>query len=226
MRILAIGDVVDPLLADETGPQRWRRGMVSIIVSCGDLPADYLSSLSKRFEAPLFYVQGNHDGAYWRTPPQGCTALDGRLLRWQGLRLFGLGGAPAHNGGSEQLSETTQTLRMLRHPLATCRPGAIDIVVSHAPPRLSPDDTARLPARAAGLEGASAAPTPDTPVWSDPGHRGFSAFGHLLVRVQPRVWLHGHTHLAYGVTTREVRVGATRVINVYGHCLVDVTAKQ
>lgn len=223
MRILAIGDVVDPVLADEIDPQRWQPGTVSAIVSCGDLPADYLTSLSERFGAPLFYVLGNHDGTYWQAPPQGCIALDDRLLRWQGLRLFGLGGAPMHNGGSEQYSETAMTLRMFRHPVATRRTGGIHVMVTHAPPRLLPADASRAHAgKAAGHGAGSAAPAADPLVWSDPGHRGFAAFGRLLSRVQPHLWLHGHTHLAYGAATREIRIRATRIVNVYGHCLVDV----
>ena len=223
MRILAIGDVVDPVLVDEIDTQPRQLGTVDAIVSCGDLPADYLTSLAERFGAPLFYVLGNHDGAYWHAPPQDCTAIDGRLLPWQGLRLFGLGGAPAHNGGSEQYSEAAMALRMCRHPLATHRPGGIDIVVTHAPPRLLPAATSRAHrGKAAGDRDGREGQAANSVVWTDPGHRGFTAFGRLLARVQPQLWLHGHTHLSYGATTRESRVGSTRVINVYGHCLVDL----
>ncbi|HEV7215878.1 MAG TPA: metallophosphoesterase [Chloroflexota bacterium] len=227
MRILAIGDVVDPVLSDAVAPQPRQAGSVDVILSCGDLPADYLTALAERFRAPLFYVLGNHDGAYWHSAPQGCTSLDGRLLRWRGLRLFGFGGAPEHNGGSEQHSEAAIALRLWRYPLATHRPGGIDIVVTHAPPRLLLVDAAHTPGgRAAGHRAGREASVAAPLAWSDPGHRGFAAFGRLLARVQPQLWLHGHTHLRYGTATRECRVGGTRVVNVYGHCLVDVARPE
>ena len=210
MRILAVGDVVDPLLYAADDQSRWQQAGISAVVSCGDLPPDYLSFLADHLQAPLFYVLGNHDGGYRQTPPAGCLALDWRLVRWQGLRLLGLGGAPFHNGGSEQYSERAMALRLFRHRAAIWRHGAPDLVISHAPPRFSAADRAWL--RRVTTSGTV----------PDPGHRGFVAFGNLIRRSQPRFWLHGHTHLAYGTAGRENRVGATRVVNVYGHCVVEL----
>ncbi|MGI8916743.1 MAG: metallophosphoesterase family protein [Chloroflexota bacterium] len=221
MRLLAVGDVVDPLLSGDFDDQRQQPAAVAAIISCGDLPADYLTFLAERFQAPLFYVHGNHDGNYWYAPPRGCISIDGRLLRWQGIRLLGLGGAPPHNGGSEQYSERTMALRLFRHALAIRR-GSIDLVVSHAPPRLTPPRADQPPISSGATlpppKGAALA----VAAWSDPGHRGFRAFGRLIRQAAPRLWLHGHTHLAYGAADRERQVGSTRVVNVYGHCLVEL----
>ncbi len=218
MRILAVGDVVDPLLYAESDQSRWQQAGVSAVISCGDLPPDYLCFLAGRFQAPLFYVLGNHNGSYRYNPPAGCVSIDGRLLRWQGLRLLGVGGAPPHNGGSEQYSERAMALRLLRHRAAIWRQGAPDLVISHAPPRFSSDQPPRRN-RVTTSGDASGTPHSNAP---DPGHRGFLAFGNLIRRSQPRFWLHGHTHLAYGTSGRESQVGSTRVINVYGHCLIEL----
>jgi Icc-related predicted phosphoesterase len=112
--------------------------------------------------------------------------------------------------------------RLFRHRLAIWRLGAPDIVISHAPPRLSPTHGDRH-GPAANRGGVSNRLTEQPSFdWPDPGHRGYYVFGNLIRHVQPRVWLHGHTHLAYGTAGRESRLGATRVINVYGHCVIDL----
>ncbi len=54
---------------------------VDVIVSCGDLKAEYLSFLVTMIPAPLLYVRGNHDGRYEQNPPEGCIDLEeNRLL--------------------------------------------------------------------------------------------------------------------------------------------------
>jgi uncharacterized protein len=217
MLLLAVGDVVDPLLYPEFDRRRWPALTVAAVVSCGDLPPDYLTFLAERFQAPLFYVRGNHDGSYAYTPPEGCTSIDGRVLRWRGLRLLGVGGVPLHNGGSEQYSERAMDFRLVRQWFAIRRLGGLDIVVSHAPPRMpTPGHSTR-----AAVSNKGVATDPGSG-WADPGHRGFWAFGRLIQRSAPRLWLHGHTHIAYGTAARERRLGTTRVTNVYGHCLIEV----
>ncbi len=47
-------------------------------------------------------------------------------------------------------------------------------------------------------------------------HTGFSALNAYIERVQPRLLLHGHQHQA-----RETRVGATRVIGVFGWSVIE-----
>jgi Icc-related predicted phosphoesterase len=47
-------------------------------------------------------------------------------------------------------------------------------------------------------------------------HTGFSALNAYIERAKPRLLLHGHQHQA-----RETRVGATRVIGVYGWSVIE-----
>ena len=87
------------LLADEELPGLWdyfqkeKVDGVDLILSCGDLRAEYLEFLVTMAHCPLLYVHGNHDGAYSRHAPEGCVDIDGRLYDFRGLRILGLGGS-------------------------------------------------------------------------------------------------------------------------------------
>jgi predicted phosphodiesterase len=223
VRILAVGDVVDPLLHDQLDADRWAAPGIDLIVSCGDLPPDYLARLASRLDRPLLYVLGNHDGRYRYTPPEGCRSIDGRLVRWGGLRILGLGGAPPHNGGTEQHSERAMEMRLLLLKPILWRLGGIDLVVTHAPPRFSRHGLGAPSPASPGQPGGRAATSAGVPpTWTDPGHRGFAAFARLLHAYQPRVLLHGHTHLGYGADDRECVSGTTRIVNVYGHHVLEL----
>jgi Icc-related predicted phosphoesterase len=56
----------------------------------------------------------------------------------------------------------------------------------------------------------------------DVAHVGFESFLDLIDRYHPPLWLHGHVHL-YGPDKERVRQkGDTRIINVYGHRILEV----
>src|SRR5262245_31253210 len=158
MRILAVADVVDAALSAEFAPH-WRGARIYLIVSCGDLPRDYLSALAAQFGCPLFYVPGNHDGSYAYELPEGCQSIDDRLVCWQGLRIVGLGGAPWYNGGPEQYRDWTMSLRALVLRPRIWRAGGVDLVVAHAPHAGRRRRTAR---RAARWPGSAARAVPST----------------------------------------------------------------
>ena len=132
MRILAVSDVVEPILSDRFDADWWKAQQVDLVVSCGDLPAEYLSLLVSAFNVPLFYVPGNHDGGYREAPPEGCDSIDGRLVTWNGLRIVGFGGSVWYNGGPEQYAEWQMELRILRLKPFLWRPGHLDLVVTHS----------------------------------------------------------------------------------------------
>jgi uncharacterized protein len=217
MRILAVADLVDPALSAEFATH-WRAAGIDLIVSCGDLPRDYLSALAAQFGCPLFYVPGNHDGSYDYEPPEGCQSIDDRLVRWQGLRIVGLGGAPWYNGGPEQYRDWTMALRALVLRPRLWRAGGVDLVVTHAPPRWPTQENGTPRGTLARLR------RPRAPVdaWPDRAHRGFPAFTRLIRAYAPRALLHGHLHLRSGTADRVVQIGSTRVIDVYGHYLLDL----
>ena len=64
IRILAVSDEPDPSL--DSPITRERLGPVDLIVGAGDLEPDYLGFVADAFDAPLRFIQGNHDvGPAW-----------------------------------------------------------------------------------------------------------------------------------------------------------------
>lgn len=196
MRILAVSDEEVPALWDYYVPGRLKE--YDLILSCGDLKADYLSFLVTMARAPLLYVHGNHDEQYRTMPPEGCDCIDGRLVCYNGLRILGLGGCRWYHPGEHQYSEKQMQRRIAKLRLALWRSGGVDIVVTHAPPR--------------GVGDAD-----------DPAHIGFAALLPLLDTYHPLYLVHGHVHLRYGVQTPRVRTYAdTQVVNVSGRYVLEI----
>jgi len=133
MRILSISDVIRPILLEEQGKQLVKK--IDLILSCGDLPPEYLTTLAHTYGVPLYYVCGNHDIRFKSSPPKSCINLHGRLVRFGGLKILGLEGSIWYNGGPFQYTEgqMRSCLRRLR-PTLWWEKG-IDMVVTHAPPR-------------------------------------------------------------------------------------------
>ena len=200
MRILAVSDVECPALWDYF--VRGRLDGYDMILSCGDLKAEYLSFLVTMSHARLLYVHGNHDGSYDRKPPEGCENIDGQLVICKGVRILGLGGSLCYNGGPYQYTEKQMQRRITRLRSAIRKAGGVDIVIAHAPPR--------------GLGDLD-----------DPAHRGFESFRELIDQYHPRMFLHGHTHLSYGAGIgRELTAGETRVVNVSERYSLDFPEEE
>ena len=72
MKILAISDEECSALWDYYTPGKLRE--YDLIISCGDLKADYLSFLVTVANIPVLYVHGNHDGGYLEYPPRAAIA--------------------------------------------------------------------------------------------------------------------------------------------------------
>ena len=103
MKILLIADQAEPTLWEHL--DRRRLEGVELILSCGDLPADYLSFLTCFTDAPILYVHGNHDDRYAQHPPEGCICIEDTIYTFNGLRILGLGGSMRYNNGVNQYTE-------------------------------------------------------------------------------------------------------------------------
>ena len=188
-----------------------------LVLSCGDLPADYLEYLVSRLDVPVLYVPGNHDPSLkapdfsWmpmrselpepRRGPAGGIDIDGRAVEVDGLRVAGLGGSLRYKAGPNQYSQAQMRFRALvlelRVRLNRVRDGRkLDILVTHAPPY--------------GLA-----------VANDAAHVGFVAFLRLIRSLQPLLAVHGHVH-PYGRSVKEHQVGRTRVVNVVPSRLIEI----
>lgn len=195
MKILLLSDRENPALWDYYMPGKLDG--IDLIISCGDLSADYLSFLVTMGRAPVLYVHGNHDGHYAERPPEGCDCIEDELVVVKGLRILGLGGSAMYNGGAHQYTELQMQLRIAKLWWKLLRHGGADIVVTHAPIFGYGDGT-------------------------DQAHRGFRCFLKLLDRVQPKYWVHGHMHLNYGRNPRILNRGETTIINAYGSYILEL----
>ncbi len=196
MKILLLADVPEPTLWEHLNRDKLEG--VELVLSCGDLPAEYLSFLTCFTPAPILYIHGNHDERYETHPPEGCECIDDQLVVVQGLRILGLGGCMRYRPGPYQFTERQMAKRVRRKTLALLRHGGVDIVLTHAPAYHLGDD-------------------------EDLAHRGFEVFVRLIDRWQPRAFVHGHVHQSYRYDFKRVRMrGQTQVINACGYYLLDL----
>lgn len=194
MKILLVSDREDTGLWDYYQPGKLDG--VDLILSCGDLSPEYLRFLVTMGRAPLLYVHGNHDSSYKTDRPEGCDCIEDKLVIVNGLRILGLGGSGAYNGGPHQYTERQMAMRLLKLWWRVKRAGGVDIVVTHAPIRGIGDG-------------------------DDPAHRGFECFRRFLEYMKPKYWVHGHMHLNYGRNPRVQQIGETTVINAYGKYILE-----
>ena len=199
IRLLAASDEPDPALEHEVN--RVALGPLDGVIGCGDLEPHWLSFLADAFHAPLRYVRGNHDeGAAWAHTRRTLLPepmRDGVVVDEGGLRLIGFSGSPVYNKGGMQVSGMGMWLRVVRAANRAQRARPV-IVVTHAPPRGVNDD-------------------------ADLAHQGFQAFRWLVDRVDPPLWLHGHTALVRrGIDDRSAMHNGTLFYNCTGATLIEL----
>ena len=198
MRIMLLSDVADKALWDYLD-RRLLEG-IDLILSCGDLPAEYLSFLTCFTDAPILYVHGNHDKRYDQKPPEGCICVDDDIYVFQGIRILGLGGSMRYRPNEPHMySEREMAARVRRLWLKLRRNKGFDILLAHAP--------------AAGLGDLEDLP-----------HRGFQTFVKLMDRYHPRYMAYGHVHQEYGALgfTRERKYGETTLVNAYKRYVIEI----
>lgn len=223
MKILAISDeVVDFLYSPRIKDQY---ADVDVVVGCGDLPFYYLEYIVTVLNVPLYYVPGNHDrlSQYHADGrivhrAEGCEPLDLHSACFPshhyplassktagpepGLLMAGLGGSMRYNqDNAHQYNEAEMLGRALslapQLVANRLRYGrALDILVTHAPPR--------------GIH--------DAP---DLAHTGFQVFCAFMDVFRPRLLLHGHSHVYRHDAVTLTRYKDTQVINVYPYRLLE-----
>ena len=131
MKILLVADKESPYYWDYFQPDKLSD--IDLILSCGDLKANYLSFLVTMGRARVLYVHGNHDVTYEQRPPEGCDCVEDKLVTVNGLRILGLGGSTAYSGGPYQYTERQMARRIRKLRLKLWRAGGVDIVVTPSP---------------------------------------------------------------------------------------------
>ena len=204
--ILAVTDEADPRIYSET--LRERMGHVAFVISCGDLPVSYLEFITDSLNRPLYYVHGNHEnrcGEGRTCVPGGAIDISGKVITdpGTGLILAGIPGCLRYE--DDQVGHYAEwqvgvmackmTPRLHFHRARQGR--ALDLLVSHAPPRDINDRT-------------------------DPAHRGFETLRGFLTKWSPRYHMHGHIHLYDRSQPHQQRFHDTDVINVYPYRLLEI----
>jgi len=190
MKILAVSDIEDKFIWDYFDHEKFKD--VDLIISCGDLKAEYLEFLVTMIPAPLLYVHGNHDERYAVKPPEGCINIDGEMYIFKsGIRIFGLGGSMRYRPEkNHQYTEEEMLKRVKKAKRAVKKAGGFDIFVAHSP--------------AFGIGDGE-----------DRAHIGFKCFIDLMDEYQPQYFLHGHQHAAYNRRmSKKHEYKNTKIINV------------
>ena len=198
LTVLAIADEVDRLLYDHFRPERWQG--VDLVLSCGDLPPEYLDLLCTSLSVPVFYVRGNHDASYQEPRYDGLENLHGKIVTYRGLRLAGFEGCRRYNQGRYQYSEREMGGVVRRVKRQAQRHGKPDIILTHAPP--------------AGCHDGD-----------DLCHRGFDCFTSAIEAWQPAYFVHGHTHAYYG-QQKVSTLQQTSIINAFPYRVFEVAIPE
>ncbi len=174
---------------------------IDLIVSCGDLKAEYLSFLATMSGCEVLYVHGNHDRRYDGNPPEGCICIDGRVFDYKGIRFVGLGGSMRYKPGTQQYTEREMARRIRKlHPKYKMKK-RVDVLVTHAPAKGHNDGT-------------------------DLCHLGFDCFHGFLKKYRPRYFVHGHVHMNYGRNIPRVSaLSDTIVVNAYEKYVLEIETK-
>lgn len=200
MKILAVSDEESKGLWDYYQPGKLKE--YDLILSCGDLSAEYLSFLVTMARCPLLYVHGNHDGSYASRPPEGCDCIDGQLVVYNGVRILGLGGCRKYHPGPHQYTEQQMRRRIRKLRYQLWRAGGVDIVVTHAPVRGYGDS-------------------------DDPAHWGFEALRELLDNYHPTYLIHGHVHLRYHhEQPRTIGYENTTIVNACERYTLEIPERE
>lgn len=202
MKILSVSDKIVSFIYSPNVIKMF--GHVDLVIGCGDLPYYYQEYIISSLDKPLFFVRGNHDPVTEYS--EGCTCdhphggvdLHGKVIRHAGALMAGVEGSLRYN----QMSVFQYTQSQMWSHVFGLLPGLfynrlvygrfLDIFVTHAPP-WKIHDQADLP------------------------HQGIKAFRWLIQVFQPKIHLHGHTHVYRPDTVIETYLGVTRVLNSFGY---------
>lgn len=196
MNIMVLADHKSKSLYDYYDQEKMKD--IDLIISCGDLEAEYLDFFATLCHVPVLYVKGNHDGRYDEKPPEGCICIEDDIYVYQGIRILGLGGSMEYiPGAKNQYTEQKMKWRIWKMSFKLWKHKGFDILVAHAP-AYQVNDLEDLP------------------------HRGFAVFRTLIEKYEPKFFFHGHVHANYSRNfKRKDTFQNTTVINAYEYYVVE-----
>jgi 3',5'-cyclic AMP phosphodiesterase CpdA len=229
-RILAVADEVEERLFGEA----LGRLQPDVVVSCGDLPFEYLEYIVTVLSVPLLYVPGNHDPDLSARPLEQREALRPGLLIGYGdapqpLLVRGFAAPPGPEGCVNVDGRVVEAAGLVVAGLG----GSINYAegsnrytqgqMRRRALRLTIGARLRRPLRRRAVDVLVTHSPPlgvgDEP--DDPAHVGFAAFHPLVKRLRPRLLLHGHIH-PHGTPRPDRWLNETRVVNVVPYRMLEV----
>jgi uncharacterized protein len=230
-RILAVADEVDQSLYGPT----LKELEPDIVLSCGDLPFEYLEYIVTVLSVPLLFVPGNHDpDLRTRAPAQPEAVRSGRPFESGASNDWFLSGTLSPPPGPQGCVNVDGGIVNVKGLTVAGLGGSVRY--ADGPNRYTQGEmrrrALRLEARAR-LRRALRRDTVDVLIThsppfgvgdipDDPAHVGFSAFHRLAEKLRPRLFLHGHVH-PYGEKRPDRWLGQTPVVNVVPHRLLEVS---
>ena len=221
MKILCVSDHRDPIIYSSQIKARFKD--IDLILGAGDLELEYYGFIVSSLNKPLLFVFGNHNlsrlanyrrrlrdpfenpnESTYLAPSFGSTHVGGKVRRVRNLIVAGVGGSRRYNNGLNQYTERSMFFRMARlFPKLLINRVVhgryLDILLTHAPPFGIGD-------------------LPDT------CHQGFRVFLWFMRVFRPTYLIHGHIHLYDLNAKRESVYHLTKVVNVYGHVVIEMDA--
>ena len=200
VKILCVSDTEMPQLHSAVNLRR-QYSDIDMIISCGDMPPDYLDFITSIISVPMFYVRGNHDEVYDREPPGGID-LHRQVVEYRGLVMAGLEGSIRYNRGAIQYTQSQMHHMVLGLAPSIlwnrwARKRKIDLFVTHSPALNIHDG-------------------------NDVAHRGFSSFLNFMKWYRPRYMLHGHVHIWDRRKTVRTQYESTCVLNINPFTVLDL----
>ena len=197
MRALVIADVESKAYWDYLDKAKFKEE-IDLVISCGDLKAEYLSFLATFCKGPVLYVHGNHDVRYNNKPPEGCECIEDRIFEYEGVRFLGLGGSMQYNGSDWQYTEQQMSRRIKKLWYQLWRKKGFDVLVTHSPARKLGDG-------------------------EDLPHMGFQCFRDLMDKYEPAYFFHGHMHHSYDYKLKSsMEYNKTKIVNGYEKQIVEI----
>ena len=225
MKILCISDATDTLIYSSIAPELYRdvdfvisagdlplryydyiQTMLrkDVYYVYGNHNLEDFGRMMKGFGSDSQVLHGfSQTGSVQTMPAFGGFFLDGKCIydKHHDLIIAGLGGSMLYNNGDSQYSEKQMQWRINRLIPRLIynrkRYGrALDILVTHAPPRGMGDG-------------------------EDLCHKGFECFLSFMAKYKPRYLLHGHVHLDDINAKRLSEYCDTKVINIYKNYILE-----
>ena len=167
---------------------------IDFIISAGDVSNKYIDFLVSTLDKDLIYVNGNH--VYHKDHPiTFAKNIDGKFLKFKGLRILGLDGSKVYSFKEHQYTEFSMTCKVLKNIFHLLR--AKDLVLTHAPLKGIHDEEERV-------------------------HQGFKVFHKVIKWAKPKLWVHGHVHLHNYLEVQETKIEETKIVNVFGYKVLEV----